>query len=87
MKSVHKNIVEYYKNNVPQHQIAKALQISSSTVQNIIKRSRETGQISVRKGEGRRPLLDTHGLWDLRRHRITHRHDCVIDISKWPQEY
>ncbi len=29
---VRKKIVEYFKNNVPQHQIAKALQISSSTV-------------------------------------------------------
>ncbi len=33
------------KNNVPQHQIAKALQISSSTVHNIIKRFRETGEM------------------------------------------
>ncbi len=35
---VRKKIVEYYKNNVPQRQIAKALQISSSTVHNIIKK-------------------------------------------------
>ncbi len=27
---MHKNIVEYFKNNIPQRQIAKALQISSS---------------------------------------------------------
>ena len=45
---VRKKIVE---NNVPQHQIAKALQISSSTVHNIIKRFRKTGEISVRKAE------------------------------------
>ncbi len=75
------------KNNVPQHQIAKALQISSSRVYNIIKRFRETGEISVRKGQGRRPLLDARGLWALRRHCITHRHDSVIDITKWAQEY
>ncbi len=49
---VRKKIVEYFKNNVPQRQIAKALQISSSTVHNIIKRFRETGEISVRKGQG-----------------------------------
>ncbi len=55
---VHNKIVEYFKNNVPQRQIAKALQISSSTVHKIIKRFRETGEISVRKGQGRRPLLD-----------------------------
>ncbi len=35
---VREKIVEYFKNNVPQHQIAKALQISSSTVHNIFKR-------------------------------------------------
>ncbi len=29
-----KKIVEYFKNNIPQCQIAKALQISSSTVHN-----------------------------------------------------
>ncbi len=73
--------------NVPQRQIAKALLISSSTVHNIIKRFRETGEISVRKGQGRRPLLDACGLRALRRHCITHRHDSVIDITKWAQEY
>ncbi len=79
--------MEYFKNNVPQCQIAKALQISSSTVHNIIKRFRETGEISVHKGQGRRPLLDARGLRALRRHCITHRHDSVIDITKWAQEY
>ncbi len=69
---VHKKFVEYFKYNVPQRQIAKALQISSSTVHNIIKRFRETGEISVRKGQGRRPLLDARGLRALRRHCITH---------------
>ncbi len=63
---VHKNIVEYFTNNVPQRQIAKALQISSSTVHNIIKIFRETGEISVRKGQGQRPLLDARGLRTLR---------------------
>ncbi len=81
---VRKKIVEYFKNNVPQRQIAKALQILSSTVHNIIKSFRETGEISVRKGQDQRPLLDAHGL---RRHCITHRHDSVIDITKWAQEY
>ncbi len=84
---VRKNIVEYFKNNVPQRQIAKALQISSSTVHNIIKRFRETGDISVRKGQGQRTLLDARGLRALRWHCITHRHDSVIDITKWAQEY
>ncbi len=42
---VHKKIVEYFKNNIPQIQIEKVLQISSSTMHNIIKRFRETGEI------------------------------------------
>ncbi len=82
-----KKIVEYFKNNVPQRQIAKAFQISSTTVHNIIKRFRETGESSVHKGQGRRPLLDARGLRALKRHRIIHRHDSVIDITKWAQEY
>ncbi len=84
---VRKNIVEYFKNNIPQRQVAKALQMSSSTVHNIIKSFRETGEISVLKGQGRRPLLDACGLRALRRHCITHRRDSVIDITKWAQEY
>ncbi len=84
---VRKKIVEYFKNNVPQRQIAKALQISSSTVHNIIKRFRETGEISVGKGQGRSSLLDARGLRALRRHCITHWHDSAIDITKWAQEY
>ncbi len=84
---VRKKIVEYFKNNVPQRQIAKALQISSSTVHNIIKRFRETGEISVRKGQGQIPLLDACGLRALRQHCITHWHDSVFDITKWAQEY
>ncbi len=59
---VRKKIVEYFKNNVPQCQIPKALLISSSTAYNINKRFRETGEISVCKGQGRRPLLDARGL-------------------------
>ncbi len=34
----------------------------------------------MRKGQGRRPLLDACGLQALRPHCITHRHDSVIDI-------
>ncbi len=75
-----KKIVEYFKNNVHQRQIAKALQISSSTVHNIIKRFRETREISVRKGQGRITLLDAYGLRALRLHCLTHRHDSVIDL-------
>ncbi len=68
-------------------QNAKALQISSSTVHNIMNRFTETGEISVHKEQGWRPLLDARGLRSLRRHCITHRHDSVIDITEWAQEY
>ncbi len=83
---VRQKILGYFKNNVPQFQIAKALQISSSTLHNIIKRFRETGEISVCKGKGRRPSLDASDLWALRQHCITHRYNSVIDITKWAQE-
>ncbi len=45
---------------------------------------RETGEISVRKGQGRRPLLDAHGLRALRRHCITHRQHSVIEYVILP---
>ncbi len=84
-KRVCKKIVENFKNNVPQPQIAKALQISSSTVHNIIKRLREIGEISVHNGQGWRSLLVARGLRALRRHCITN--DSVIYITKRAQEY
>ncbi len=40
----------------------------------------------MHKGQGRRPLLDVHGLRALRQHCITYRHDSIIDITKWAQE-
>ncbi len=81
---VRKKIVEYFAIWCWGTFFLKALQISSSTVHNIIKRFRETGEISVCKGKGRRPWLGAHGL---RRHCITHRYDSVIDITKCAQEY
>ncbi len=41
----------------------------------------------MRKGQCRRPLLDSRGLRALRWHCITQWHDSVIDITKWAQEY
>ncbi len=82
-----KKIVEYFKNNVPQCQIAKALQISSSTVHNIIKRLRETGEISVLRDKAEDICWMPVVFGALRQHCITHRHDSVIDITKWAQEY
>ncbi len=87
MGRVRKMIVKYFKGNAPQRQTAMALQISSSTLHDIIKRFWETGEISVHKGQGRISLLDACGLRALRQHCITHQHDSVIDITKWAQEY
>uniref|UniRef100_A0AAR2K5U3 Tc1-like transposase DDE domain-containing protein n=1 Tax=Pygocentrus nattereri TaxID=42514 RepID=A0AAR2K5U3_PYGNA len=44
--------------------------ISSSTVYNIIKRFRESGEISASKWQGRRPTLNVRDLRSLRRHCI-----------------
>ncbi len=47
---------------VSQRKIAKSLKLSSSTLHNIIQRFRESGTISVRKGQGRKTILDARDL-------------------------
>ncbi len=49
-----RKIVAQYQKGVSQRKIAKSLKLSSSTVHNIIQRFRESGTISVRKGQGRK---------------------------------
>ncbi len=66
---------------------AKSLKLSSSTVHNIIQRFRESGTISVRKGQGRKTILDARDLRALRRHCITYRNATVMEITTWAQEY
>ncbi len=80
---VRRKIVESFKNNVPRSNCKGFVNL----MHNIIKRFIETGEISVHEGQGRRALLHARGLRPLRRHCITHRHDSVIDITKWAQEY
>ena len=80
-------IVEQFKNNVPQRTIARNLGISSSTVHNIIKRFRESGEITACKRQGRKPTLNACDLRSLRRHCIKNRHQCVKDITTWAQEH
>ncbi len=63
------------------------LKLSSSTVHNIIQRFRESGTISVRKGQGRKTILDARDLRALRRHCITYRNATVMEITTWAQEY
>ena len=80
-------IVEQFKNNVHQRTIARNLGISSSTVHNIIKRFRESGEITACKRQDRKPTLNARDLRSLRRHCIKNRHQCVKDITTWAQEH
>ncbi len=82
-----RKIVEQYQKGVSQRKIAKSLKLSSSTVHNIIQRFRESGTISVRKGPGRKTILDARDLRALRRHCITYRKATVMEITTWAQEY
>ncbi|KAK3532983.1 hypothetical protein QTP70_006201 [Hemibagrus guttatus] len=80
-------IVEQYQKGVSQRKTAKSLKLSSSTVHNIIQRFRESGTISVRKGQGRKTILDARDLRALRRHCIAYRNATVMEITTWAQEY
>ncbi len=82
-----RKIVEQYQKGVSQRKIAKSLKLSSSTVHNIIQRFRESGTISVRKGQGRKTILDACDLRALRQHCITYRNSTVMEITTWAQEY
>ncbi|KAK3557129.1 hypothetical protein QTP70_024744, partial [Hemibagrus guttatus] len=82
-----RKIVEQYQKGVSQRKIANSLKLSSSTVHDIIQRFRESGTISVRKGQGRKTILDARDLRALRRHCITYRNATVMEITTWAQEY
>ena len=60
-------IVSQFKDSVSQRKIKKNLGLSQSRVHNIVKRFRESGEISVRKDQGRKPLLKGHDHRALRR--------------------
>uniref|UniRef100_A0A3P8Y3P8 Tc1-like transposase DDE domain-containing protein n=1 Tax=Esox lucius TaxID=8010 RepID=A0A3P8Y3P8_ESOLU len=82
-----RKIVEQYQKGVSQRKIAKSLKLSSSTVHKIIQRFRESETISVRKGQGRKTILDARDLRAHRRHCITYRNDTVMEITTCAQEY
>ncbi len=63
-QQIREKIIEMFKNNVPQRKIGRDLDISPSTVHNIIKRFKESGGISVRKGQGCKPKLAPFKSWD-----------------------
>ena len=56
-------IVSQFKDNVSQRKIANNLGLSPSTVYNIVKPFRESGEILVREGQGWKPLLNAHNHW------------------------
>ena len=72
---------------VSQRKIGRDLDILPSTVHNIIKRFKESGGISVRKGQGCKPKLNNRDLRSLRRHCIKNRHSSISDITTWAQDY
>ncbi len=86
-QQIREKIIEMFKNNVPQRKMGRDLDISPSTVHNIIKRFKESGGISVRKGQGRKPKLNNRDLRSLRRHCIKNRHSSISDITTWAQDY
>ncbi len=86
-QQIREKIIEMFKNNVPQRKIGRDLDISPSTVHNIIKRFKESGGISVRKGQGRKPKLNNRDLRSLRRHCIKNRNSSISDITTWVQDY
>ncbi len=61
-QQIREKIIEMFKNNVPQRKMGRDLDISTSTVHNIIKRFKESGGISVCKGQGRKPKLNNRDL-------------------------
>ncbi len=86
-QQIREKIIEMFKNNVPQRKMGRDLDISPSTVHNIIKRFKESGGISVRKGQGHKPKLNNRDLRSLRRHCIKNRHSSISDITTWAQDY
>ncbi len=86
-QQIREKIIEMFKNNVPQRKIGRDLDISPSTVHNIIKRFKESGGISVRKGQGHKPKLNNRDLRSLRRHCIKNPHSSISDITTWAQDY
>ena len=73
--------------DVSQRKIANNLVISPSTVHNIVKRFRESGEISVCKGQGRKMLLNSRDHRALRRYCLRNRHATMMDIATWAWEY
>jgi biotin operon repressor len=86
-KQLRLRIIQEFQKNVSQSCIAKNLGLSTSTVHNIVKRFKESGEITVRKGQGRKPILNDRDLRALRRYCLKNRHSSVTEITTWAQQY
>ena len=58
-----------------------------TTVHNIVKRFWESGEISVRKVQGRKPLLNACDHRALRWYCSRNHHATMMDIATWAREY
>jgi len=65
--------------SISQSKIVKNFGLSASTEQNIVKRFRESGETSVLKGQGQKPLLEELGA--LRQHCMRNRHATMINTA------
>ena len=81
-------IVSQFKDDVSPRKITKSLGLSPSTVHNIVKRYRESGEISVRKGQGWKPRLNVYDHPALDRRYCLRNHQAIMmDIATWAREY
>ncbi len=74
-------------NLISRCKIAKNWGLSPSTIHNTVKRFRESRDITVHVGRGRKAQLNVLDLWALRWHCIRNRHAAVLNIATWAQEY
>ena len=79
-------IVSQFKDNVSQGKIANNWGLSPTTVHNIVKRFRESGEKLVHKGQGWKPLLNARDHRALRRYCLRNRHATMMDIATWARE-
>ncbi|KAK3534127.1 hypothetical protein QTP86_002260 [Hemibagrus guttatus] len=81
LQGVHEKVCDGFE--VGEHEALKGLHYHRCQSN----RFRESGTISVRKGQDRKTILDARDLRALRRHCITYRNATVMEITTWAQEY
>ena len=79
-------IVKQLKNHISQCKITKNVCLSSSSIHNIVTKFRESREISVCVGQGRRPLLNLRDLRALRWHCMRNHHATLLNTATCAQE-